>query len=161
MVEELARRAGGHIRTLFATHYHELTGLEGVIPGVHNMNIAIREWNGDIVFLRRLIPGPADRSYGIEVAKLAGVPMPVVQRARDILTQLEQSRGKSGVCRAEAVLLPGLGNPVRKSRCGRRNPRGISMCRILWCRPPRPESGCPDAAGRAQVARRMEDAMGR
>ena len=60
-------------------------------------------------FLRRLIPGPADRSYGIEVAKLAGVPMPVVQRARDILTQLEQSRGKSGVCRAEAVLLPGLG----------------------------------------------------
>ena len=109
VVEELARRAGGHIRTLFATHYHELTGLEGVIPGVHNMNIAIREWNGDIVFLRRLIPGPADRSYGIEVAKLAGVPMPVVQRARDILTQLEQSRGKSGVCRAEAVLLPGLG----------------------------------------------------
>ena len=49
VVEELARRAGGHIRTLFATHYHELTGLEGIIPGVHNMNIAIREWNGDIV----------------------------------------------------------------------------------------------------------------
>lgn len=115
VVEELARRAGGHIRTLFATHYHELTGLEGIIPGVHNMNIAIREWNGDIVFLRRLIPGPADRSYGIEVARLAGVPMPVVQRARDILAQLEQSRGKAGVCRVESVLLPGLSKPAPES----------------------------------------------
>ena len=108
VVEDLARRAGGHIRTLFATHYHELTSLEGIVAGVHNMNIAIREWNGEIVFLRRLIPGPADRSYGIEVARLAGVPMPVVQRARDILAQLEQSRGKSGVCKIEAVPLPGV-----------------------------------------------------
>ena len=115
VVEELARRAGGHIRTLFPTHYHELTGLEGIIPGVHNMNIAIREWNGDIVFLRRLIPGPADRSYGIEVARLAGVPMPVVQRARDILAQLEQSRGKAGVYRVESVLLPGLSKPAPES----------------------------------------------
>ena len=57
VAEELARRAGGSIRTLFATHYHELTALEGKIPGVHTMNIAIREWNGEIVFLRRLIPG--------------------------------------------------------------------------------------------------------
>ncbi|WP_294488321.1 DNA mismatch repair protein MutS, partial [uncultured Mailhella sp.] len=72
VVEELARRAGGSIRTLFATHYHELTSLAGALPGVCNMNIAVREWNGDIVFLRRLIPGPADRSYGIEVARLAG-----------------------------------------------------------------------------------------
>ena len=108
VVEDLARRVGGHIRTLFATHYHELTSLEGIVAGVHNMNIAIREWNGEIVFLRRLIPGPADRSYGIEVARLAGVPMPVVQRARDILAQLEQSRGKSGVCKIEAVPLPGV-----------------------------------------------------
>ena len=108
VVEELARRAGGGIRTLFATHYHELTSLDGLIPGVYNMNIGVREWNGDIVFLRRLLPGPADRSYGIEVARLAGVPTPVVQRAREILARLEQSRGKANVVRLEAMSLPGL-----------------------------------------------------
>ncbi len=108
VVEELARRAGGTIRTLFATHYHELTSLAGSLPGVCNMNIAVKEWNGDIVFLRRLIPGPADRSYGIEVARLAGVPAPVVQRARDILAQLEAARGKARVARLEAAILPGL-----------------------------------------------------
>lgn len=108
VVEELSRRAGGSIRTLFATHYHELTALANTIPGVCNMNIAIREWNGDIVFLRRLIPGPADRSYGIEVARLAGVPAAVVQRARDILGQLENARGKARVAQLEAAILPGL-----------------------------------------------------
>ena len=72
------------------------------------MNIAVKEWNGDIVFLRRLIPGPADRSYGIEVARLAGVPAPVVQRARDILAQLEAARGKARVAKLEAAVLPGL-----------------------------------------------------
>ena len=108
VVEELARRAGGSIRTLFATHYHELTSLAGALPGVCNMNIAVREWNGDIVFLRRLIPGPADRSYGIEVARLAGVPASVVQRAREILAQLEAARGKARVAKLEAAVLPGL-----------------------------------------------------
>lgn len=108
VVEELARRGGGSIRTLFATHYHELTSLDGLIPGVYNMNIGVREWNGDIVFLRRLLPGPADRSYGIEVARLAGVPAPVVQRAREILARLEQSRGKVNAVRLESMSLPGL-----------------------------------------------------
>lgn len=108
VVEELSRRAAGTIRTLFATHYHELTSLAGSLPGVCNMNIAVKEWNGDIVFLRRLIPGPADRSYGIEVARLAGVPAPVVQRARDILAQLEAARGKARVAKLEAAVLPGL-----------------------------------------------------
>jgi len=108
VVEELARRAGGSIRTLFATHYHELTALANTIPGVCNMNIAIREWNGDIVFLRRLIPGPADKSYGIEVARLAGVPSSVVSRAREILGQLENARGKAKVAQLEAAILPGL-----------------------------------------------------
>lgn len=108
VVEELVRRAGGGVRTLFATHYHELTALEGTVPGVFNMNIAIREWNGDIVFLRRLIPGPADRSYGIEVARLAGVPSSVVLRAREILGQLEQTRAKTGLNRTESLSLPGL-----------------------------------------------------
>lgn len=108
VVEELSRRTGGGIRTLFATHYHELTGLSQTLPGVCNMNIAIREWNGDIVFLRRLIPGPADKSYGIEVARLAGVPSAVVQRAREILSQLESSRGKARVEKIETAFLPGI-----------------------------------------------------
>lgn len=108
VVEELARRAGGSIRTLFATHYHELTSLANSIPGVYNMNIAIREWNDDIVFLRRLIPGPADRSYGIEVARLAGVPASVVQRAREILGQLEKARSRTRAAQMEVSVLPGV-----------------------------------------------------
>ncbi len=116
VAEELARRAGGSIRTLFATHYHELTALEGKIPGVHTMNIAIREWNGEIVFLRRLIPGPSDRSYGIEVARLAGVPQPVVQRAREILAQLEHNKGSSPVRQVMPNLLPGIQLPESKPK---------------------------------------------
>ncbi len=116
VAEELARRAGGSIRTLFATHYHELTALEGKIPGVHTMNIAIREWNGEIVFLRRLIPGPSDRSYGIEVARLAGVPQPVVQRAREILAQLEQNKSSSPVRQVMPNLLPGIQLPEAKPK---------------------------------------------
>lgn len=115
VVEDLIRRADGSIRTLFATHYHELTGLEGRLPGVHNMNIAIKEWGGDIVFLRRLVPGPSDRSYGIEVAKLAGVPASVVQRAKKILGVLESSRSgdaRAGSAKAMQQLLPGLESTV-------------------------------------------------
>ncbi len=111
VAEELARRAGGGIRTLFATHYHELTALEGKIPGIHTMNIAVRHWNGEIVFLRRLIPGPADRSYGIEVARLAGVPQAVVQRAREILARLERHRESAGVRKTSPNLLPGITMP--------------------------------------------------
>jgi DNA mismatch repair protein MutS len=115
-VEELATRARGGIRTLFATHYHELTSLEGKIPGLRNLNIAVKEWKGDIVFLRRLVPGPADRSYGIEVAKLAGVPRGVVQRARDVLAELEKKsqdeRVEGKVERASMTLLPGMETPT-------------------------------------------------
>lgn len=115
VVEELSTRARGGIRTLFATHYHELTSLEGKIQGLRNLNIAVKEWKGDIVFLRRLVPGPADRSYGIEVAKLAGVPKSVVDRAREILANLEEksqdnASGRS-VERAAQTLLPGFGAP--------------------------------------------------
>ena len=75
-------------KTLFATHYHELTDIAGENPHVKNYNIACRKRGDDIIFLRRIVPGPADGSYGIEVAKLAGVPNPVVKRARQILKQL-------------------------------------------------------------------------
>jgi DNA mismatch repair protein MutS len=75
---------------LFATHYHELTDLTRTQARIENRSVAVREWKGDIVFLRRIVPGPASQSYGIQVAKLAGVPAPVIQRAREILQNLEQ-----------------------------------------------------------------------
>ncbi len=76
-------------RTLFATHYHELTQLEKSLPRVRNWNVAVKEWDENIVFLHRIVPGGADKSYGIHVARLAGVPLPVNERAKDILAQLE------------------------------------------------------------------------
>ena len=76
-------------KTLFATHYHELTALEEILDGVKNYNIAVKKHGDDITFLRRIIRGGADDSYGIEVAKLAGVPMPVINRAKQILKSLE------------------------------------------------------------------------
>ncbi|MCA9126036.1 MAG: DNA mismatch repair protein MutS [Planctomycetales bacterium] len=76
-------------RTLFATHYHELTQLDKSLPGVRNFNVAVKEWDDNIVFLHRILPGGADKSYGIHVARLAGIPHHVNERAKDILAQLE------------------------------------------------------------------------
>jgi DNA mismatch repair protein MutS len=76
-------------RTLFATHYHELTKLAGERKGVVNLNVAVREWNEQIIFLRKIIPGGADKSYGIQVARLAGLPKLILDRAKDILNHLE------------------------------------------------------------------------
>ena len=76
-------------RTLFATHYHELTQLEETLPRVANLNVAVREWNDEVVFLHRIVTGAADKSYGIHVARLAGVPAAVNERAKDVLAQLE------------------------------------------------------------------------
>ncbi len=78
-------------KTIFATHYHEMTELAKMRPGVRNYQVAVSEANDEIVFLRRVIPGPANKSYGIEVARLAGVPQTVIERAREILTNLEQN----------------------------------------------------------------------
>lgn len=78
-------------RTLFATHYHELTDLEMTRPGVKNYNVAVREWNDQIIFLRKIVRGGADKSYGIQVARLAGLPVAVLDRAREILGNLEQA----------------------------------------------------------------------
>lgn len=76
-------------RTLFATHYHELTQLEESLPRVANLNVAVKEWNDEVVFLHRIVQGGADKSYGIHVARLAGIPSEVNERAKDVLTQLE------------------------------------------------------------------------
>jgi DNA mismatch repair protein MutS len=81
--------------TLFATHYHELTQLADLLPGVRNYNVAVSESDGRVVFLHKIIPGGADRSYGIHVAQIAGLPKPVIQRANEILKQLEESAGST------------------------------------------------------------------
>jgi DNA mismatch repair protein MutS len=78
-------------RTLFATHYHELTELARTRAGAKNFNIAVREWNEQIIFLRKIIPGGADKSYGIQVARLAGLPVQILARAKEILANLEKS----------------------------------------------------------------------
>ena len=80
-------------RTLFATHYHELTNLAAERKGVCNFNVAVREWNDQIIFLRKIVPGGADKSYGIQVARLAGLPKEILDRAKDILSHLEKPDG--------------------------------------------------------------------
>jgi DNA mismatch repair protein MutS len=90
VAEHLATNPRARPRTLFATHYHELTDLADALPGVVNYHVAAREVKDDVVFLRKVVRGRSDRSYGIQVARLAGLPPPVVQRARDILQSLER-----------------------------------------------------------------------
>ncbi|MBP7893419.1 MAG: DNA mismatch repair protein MutS, partial [Faecalibacterium sp.] len=98
VVEHISDPAKGlGCKTLFATHYHELTDLEGAIEGVKNYNIAVKKRGEDITFLRRIIRGPADDSYGIEVAKLAGLPGTVTRRAHEVLRTLEASAPKNKV----------------------------------------------------------------
>ena len=82
-------------KTLFATHYHELTQLADLLPGVRNYNVAVTEADGSVVFLHKIIPGGADRSYGIHVAQLAGLPRPVIQRATEIMRELEKTSGQA------------------------------------------------------------------
>ncbi|HYS95914.1 MAG TPA: DNA mismatch repair protein MutS [Chthoniobacterales bacterium] len=83
-------------RTLFATHYHELTKLAAERQGVCNFNVAVREWNEQIIFLRKIVPGGADKSYGIQVARLAGLPKEILDRAKEILAHLENPNGAVG-----------------------------------------------------------------
>jgi DNA mismatch repair protein MutS len=97
-------------RTLFATHYHELTKLAEERSGVCNFNVAVREWNEQIIFLRKIVPGGADKSYGIQVARLAGVPKEILDRAKDILSHLEKPNGATE------------NSKVRKTRRRRRAP---------------------------------------
>ena len=95
VVEYLHNHPNLRAKTLFATHYHELTQLAELLPGVTNYNVAVSEADGKVVFLHKIVPGGADRSYGIHVGQLAGLPRPVVQRASEILDQLEASSGRA------------------------------------------------------------------
>jgi DNA mismatch repair protein MutS len=96
VAEYLATNNRARPKTLFATHYHELTDMADSIPGVVNAHVAAREWKDDIIFLRKIIPGRSDRSYGIQVARLAGLPGIVVTRAREILAGLERDELSRG-----------------------------------------------------------------
>ncbi len=93
VLEFVADRRGIGAKSLFATHYHELTVLERELPGVRNYNISVKKRQGEMIFLRKIVPGAADRSYGVEVAKLAGLPERVVTRARALLKELEAGGG--------------------------------------------------------------------
>ncbi len=101
-------------RTLFATHYHELTKLAEARKGVGNFNVAVREWNEQIIFLRKIVPGGADKSYGIQVARLAGLPKEILDRAKEILAQLEKPDGA-----ADAPAKPKKRSPIRAAKPGK------------------------------------------
>jgi DNA mismatch repair protein MutS len=96
VAEYLATNPRSRPKTLFATHYHELTDLADALPGVVNAHVAAREWQENIVFLHKIVPGRSDRSYGIQVARLAGMPAAVINRARAILEALEQDELRRG-----------------------------------------------------------------
>ena len=96
VAEHLASNSRARPKTIFATHYHELTDLADALPSVANFHVVVREWKEDIVFLRKVVAGRSDRSYGIQVARLAGLPPPVVSRAREILNGLERDELSRG-----------------------------------------------------------------
>jgi len=118
MVEYIHSHPELKAATLFATHYHELTQLEDLFPGVRNYNVAVSESDGKVVFLHKIVPGAADRSYGIHVAQIAGLPKPVVQRANEILQRLEKTSGTTQVrhetTRQQLTLFP-ENNPLVES----------------------------------------------
>jgi len=95
MIEYIHNHPHLRAKTLFATHYHELTQLADLLPGVRNYNVAVSEADNTVVFLHKIVPGGADRSYGIHVAQLAGLPGPVVQRANEIMAELEKTSGRA------------------------------------------------------------------
>src|SRR5204863_3643368 len=120
VVEDLHDRAVG-AKVLFATHFHELTQLAARLPAVRNFHVAVREWNDEIIFLHKVRPGGTDRSYGIQVARLAGLPLPVIARAREILGELSQSgrapvsaEALGGLESAQLGLFPSAPDPVLK-----------------------------------------------
>ena len=89
VAEHLHNNVGA--KTLFATHYHELTELSATLPRIKNFNVAVREWHDQVVFLHKILPGGTDKSYGIQVARLAGLPKEVIQRAKEVLNNLEEA----------------------------------------------------------------------
>ncbi len=110
-----ALHSGARPRTLFATHYHELTELEQLLPGVKNVHVSVQEAGNEIIFLRRVEPGSANKSYGIEVARLAGLPSDVISRAREILRRHEQSEEKLTQELSPGAAAGGLAVPAQRT----------------------------------------------
>ncbi len=106
VIEYICKNSNIKCKTLFATHYHELTKLEGEIPGVKNYSISAKKVDNNIIFLRKIIKGGADESYGIEVAKLAGLPSAVISRAREILETLEDGTSKDIIKEEVKTVIP-------------------------------------------------------
>ena len=97
IVEYLHNNHRAHPKTLFATHYHELNELEGVLPRIRNYNVSVKEADGKVIFLRKLVPGGCEHSFGIHVARMAGMPREIVTRAEEILSQLENKAGHTSL----------------------------------------------------------------
>jgi DNA mismatch repair protein MutS len=120
IVEHIHNHIG--CRTLFATHYHELTDLEDQLPGVRNFNVAVKEWDNQVMFLHQIVPGAADKSYGIHVAQLAGVPRSVNDRAREVLHLLEsQHQSADSTAGASLVLPPKITAPPPNGQSSERS----------------------------------------
>jgi DNA mismatch repair protein MutS len=165
ITEHLADRV--RARTLFATHYHELTALAETHPRVANVSVAAREWQGEVVFLRKLTPGGASRSFGVEVARLAGLPAEVVARARAILATLEgNGAGAEAHGDGPRPVSPGVGispqlalfqrgqqqrNPDRVPHLPRSGSGGQS--------PPAPTRSAPARAPAAPADPRLEEIL--
>ena len=103
IVEYIHENKTGHARTLFATHYHELNEMEKNFPRIQNFNVSVREVDGRVIFLRKLERGGSEHSFGIHVAKLAGMPSVIVKRANTVLRQLEESMNREGVGKGTVV----------------------------------------------------------
>ncbi|MBI2092299.1 MAG: DNA mismatch repair protein MutS [Deltaproteobacteria bacterium] len=111
-------------KTLFATHYHELTDLSLTKSAVKNFNVAVKEWNDQIIFLRKLVEGGVNRSYGIQVARLAGLPQDIIARAKEILVKLEE--GEAILKNDNSAQMPLFGNKDNAKRCGDTSPDEIA-----------------------------------
>ena len=127
-------------RALFATHFHELTALAGKLPRLHNATVRVKEWQGEVVFLHEVVAGAADRSYGIQVAKLAGLPASVIERAKVVLAQ---ARGR-GPRRAE-----GLSTTCRCSPRACKPSAATQDAALRRCSPPRSRRSIPTTCRRA------------
>ena len=102
IVEYIHENPKAHARTLFATHYHELNEMEKTMQRVKNFNVSVREVNGKVIFMRKLVPGGSEHSFGIHVAKIAGMSPSIIKRAEQVLKELEQNNSNDGISRPHA-----------------------------------------------------------
>ncbi len=149
VAEHLATNARARPKTLFATHYHELTDLADSLPGVVNAHVAAREWKDDIIFLRKIVSGRSDRSYGIQVARLAGLPPTVIARAREILVGLERDELSRG---GRPTLSGVAGDPPTQQLGLFATPAGALDGAGWLTQPPRSRSAEPPRAAAAAEA---------